>query len=100
MSNRVLEVTSSTESVRAFPQGMDYVDVTTSALDHGVESGTKKIRYVLDTGVNWILLSEDDWLTLESWSGGRQLRLKKTKRKYVPFGKKEELTCLGRSKVK
>ena len=39
-------------------------------------------------------------MTLESGPGGRRPRLKKTKRKFVPFGKKEELTCLGRSKVK
>ena len=100
MSNRVLEVMSSQESVRAFPKGIDCVDVMTSALDHGVESRSQRIRYILDTGVNRILLSEDDWLTLESRSGGRQPKLKKTKRKFVPFGRKEELACLGRSKVK
>ena len=60
-----------------------------------VKSRRKKIQYILVTGVNRIMLTRDNYLTLESKSGRTRLKLKKTKRKFLPFGMEEKLPCLG-----
>ena len=54
---------------------MDWMDVTTYALHYGVESRRKEIRYLLNTSMNRILLSEYDWLTLETKLGRMQQKL-------------------------
>jgi hypothetical protein len=75
------------------------VSLVIMALDHSTESKKAKIKLVVDTGVSRTLMSEESWLTLKPSKGAREPKLKKNKRKFVPFGTNGKLECIGRSKA-
>ena len=69
------------------------------AVDAGTESKQAEAILVVDTGVNRTLISEETWLKLKAHKGKKEPRLKRNKRKFVPFGTDGRLECIGRSKA-
>ena len=57
------------------------------------------MRFVVDTGVNMTLVSEEEWKKLQPKRGEREPKLKKNKQKFVLFGTNGRLECVGQSKV-
>ena len=97
-SRRVLE---EVDLVRAVPDpDAEIISIGLSALDHGVESESSEIQFVLDTGVNKTLVTEEDWKYICPKQGKRKPKLKRTTRKFTPYGTRVNLECLGRTKVK
>ena len=69
------------------------------AIDQGTESKQAEAMLVVDTGVNRTMISEETWLKLKPHKGKKEPRLKRNKRKFVPFGTNGRLECIGRSKA-
>ena len=69
-------------------------------MDHEIESASPKMSLIVDTGVNRTLLAEKEWVKLCPQKGLRVPKLKKNKRRFIPFGTNGRLECIRRSKVK
>ena len=93
-SNRVKE------GVRALDASkVDSVVLKVQAMDHGSASRSADLKLVVDTGVNRTLIAEEMWLQLKPGKGLRKPKLKKARKRFIPYGTNQRLVCLGRSKV-
>ena len=64
----------------------------------GKEHGDNKINLVIDTGASRVILTENDWLKLKKTE--KAMKLKKTTKKFRPYGVESKLNCLGKMKMK
>ena len=96
--NRVVE-----EQVRASQTDQvkeDLAKVELVMIDHGRQAPAKNVRLLVDSGVKKTLINEEIWKKMQKKAGGENLKLKKCKTRFRPYGTKEHLPIMGRSKCK
>ena len=85
------------EAVRTLEENMaDVVKLRFTAVDHGKNAEEKTCVFVVDTGVNKTLITEEFWKTMQNGNGPR---LKRNRVRFTPFGTNKNLECIGRSKA-
>ena len=87
-----------TEVVRAAGEKSRATDLKFTVLDHGRKAKDVKIQLLIDSGVHKTLLSEEHWSLVKASPNTRPPKLKKNKVRFVPFGTKQNLPILGRTK--
>ena len=74
--------------------------VKLTIIDHGRLAPAKHVSLLVDSGVRKTLISELVWRKIQKKEGGQNLKLKKCNTKFRPYGTREYLPVLGRSKCK
>ena len=69
-----------------------------TVMDHKVKSEEIEVELLVDSGVNKTLLSEKDWKKVKPKLNGKPATLKKSHRKFSPFGTEQKVPMLGRTK--
>ena len=69
-------------------------------IDRGRQSSAKKVKLLVDSGVKKTLINEEIWKKMRKKAGGQDLKLKKCETKFRPYGTKEYLPVMGRSKCR
>ena len=95
-TGRVIELGESVRAIGA--KRSEKTHLKMEVQDHGVASKMRNIEFIIDTGVNKTLLSEEEWRRVQAKVGHRNPKLKRNRVKFVPFGTNKKLECLGRSK--
>ena len=58
-----------------------------------------EVNFTVDSGATRTILTEEDWEQTKKTLKQKTLKLKKTKKKFRPFGVKQSLQCLGKVKL-
>ena len=69
----------------------DLATVEMVMIDHGRQASARKVRLLVDSGVRKTLINEEIWKKMQKKAGGENLK---------PYGTKEHLPIMGRSKCK
>jgi hypothetical protein len=78
----------------------DLAKVEMIMIDHARQAPAKNVRLLVDSGVKKTLINEEIWKKMQKKAGGKNLQLKKCKTRFRPYGTKEYLPIMGRSKCK
>ena len=91
------------EQVRSSQTEQDKEDkamIKTTIIDHGRLAPAKYISFLVDNGVRRTLISELGWKKVQTKEERQNLRLKKCRTKFRPYGTQEYLPVIGRSKCR
>ena len=91
------------EQVRSSQMGQaeeEKAQVKVTIIDHGRRAPAKKVEFLVDSGVRKTLICELIWKKMQKKEVGQSLKLKKCNTKFRPYGTREYLPVMGRSKCK
>ena len=96
--NRVTEEQVRASRTDAINEDLAKVEMT--MIDHGRQAPARNVKLLVDSGVRKTLINEDIWRKMQKKAGGQNLKLKKCKTKFRPYGTKQHLPIIGRSKCR
>ena len=74
--------------------------IKTTIIDHGRLAPTKYISFLVDSGVRRTLISELEWKKVQTKKEIQNLRLKKCRTIFRPYGTQEYLPIIRKSKCR